>query len=66
MRFRVLGAFAIGLLLAGTAAAPLVRGCTLGSISMTCYGAGTDGVACTQGGAGADVPTGVPPDQTNV
>ena len=51
---------------AGTAAAPLVRGCTLGSISMTCYGAGTDGVACTQGGAGADVPTGVPPDQTNV
>ena len=51
---------------AGTAAAPLVRGCTLGSISMTCYGAGTDGVACTQGGAGAEVPTGVPPDQTNL
>ena len=50
----------------GTVASPLVRGCTLGSISMTCYGAGTDGVACTQGGAGADVPTGVPPDQTNV
>jgi 4,5-DOPA dioxygenase extradiol len=50
----------------GTVASPLVRGCTLGSISMTCYGAGTDGVACTQGGAGAEVPTGVPPDQTNL
>lgn len=50
----------------GKAAAPLVRGCTLGSVSMTCYGVGTEGIACTQGGAGAEVPVDVPADQTNL
>ena len=50
----------------GTGASPLVRGCTLGSVSMTCYGIGTDGIGCTNGGAAAGVPSGVPPDQTNL
>ena len=50
----------------GTAAAPLVRGCTLGSVSMSCYGVGTDGIGCTNGGAAAPVPGDVPPDQTNL
>ncbi len=50
----------------GTAALPLVRGCTLGSVSMTCYGAGIEGIGCTRGGAAAAVPSDVPPDQTNL
>jgi 4,5-DOPA dioxygenase extradiol len=50
----------------GSGASPLVRGCTLGSISMTCFGVGTGGLGCTQGGAAAEVPGDVPPDQTNL
>lgn len=50
----------------GIAASPLVRGCTLGSVSMTCYGVGTEGIGCTNGGAAAAVPSDVPPDQTNL
>lgn len=50
----------------GAGASPLVRGCSLGSVSMTCYGAGTEGIGCTRGGAGAEVPSDVPPDQTNL
>jgi len=50
----------------GVGAAPLVRGCTLGSISMTCYGVGADGIGCSNGGAAAQVPSDVPPDQTNL
>jgi 4,5-DOPA dioxygenase extradiol len=51
---------------AAQGAAPLVRGCTLGSVSMTCYGVGTGGIDCTRGGAGGGVPGDVPPDQTNL
>jgi 4,5-DOPA dioxygenase extradiol len=51
---------------AGAPATPLVRGCTLGSISMTCYGVGTDGIELAQGGAAAGVPSDVPADQTNL
>jgi 4,5-DOPA dioxygenase extradiol len=50
----------------GTVASPLVRGCTLGSVSMTCYGVGTGEIGCTNGGAAAAVPSDVPPDQTNL
>ena len=59
------------LYLAGLAAesdepiAPLVRGYALGSLSMTCYGLGTD-LCCQQGGGAAALPGGVPPDQTNI
>ena len=50
----------------GAGAAPLVRGCTLGSVSMTCYGLGTDGIGCSAGGAAAGIPGNAPPDQTNL
>lgn len=50
----------------GVRALPLVRGCTLGSVSMTCYGVGVDGIGCMEGGAAAAVPADVPPDQTNI
>jgi 4,5-DOPA dioxygenase extradiol len=44
----------------------LVRGYAMGSISMTCYGLGTDGLSCTQGEGAATVPSNVPADQTNM
>jgi 4,5-DOPA dioxygenase extradiol len=50
----------------GAHALPLVRGCTLGSVSMTCYGVGIEGLECSDGGVAASVPSDVPPDQTNL
>lgn len=51
---------------AGAGATPIVRGCALGSISMTCYGVGIDGIECVDGGTAAGVPRDVPADQTNL
>ena len=51
---------------AGTKATSLVRGCTLGSISMASYGVGIEGFDCTQGEEAAGVPRAVPPEQTNM
>jgi 4,5-DOPA dioxygenase extradiol len=48
---------------ASAGASPIVRGCTLGSVSMTCYGVGVEGVESTDGGTAAGVPN-VPPDET--
>jgi len=59
------------LYMAGVAAAsgesmdPLVRGYSMGSLSMTCYGIGTD-VHCSNEAGAATLPGGVPPDQTNL
>jgi 4,5-DOPA dioxygenase extradiol len=50
----------------GAPALPLVRGCTLGSVSMSCYGVGMEGVECVDGAGAAGVPRDVPPDQTNL
>lgn len=50
----------------GKGASALVRGCTLGSVSMTCYGVGTEDFGCSNGGSAAGVPSRVPPDQTNL
>ena len=56
---------------AGVAAAsgepmePLVRGYSMGSLSMTCYGIGAD-VGCKDGDGAAGLPEGVPADQTNI
>lgn len=44
----------------------LVRGCTLGSVSMACYGVGMQGVECADGSGAAAVPSSAPPDQTNL
>jgi len=59
------------LYLAGLAAAeggvrPLIQGYALGSLSMTCYGMGTDEIACRQAEGAARLPPGVPADQTNI
>lgn len=51
---------------AGSGAVPLVRGCALGSVSMTCYGVGTEGIECTTGEGAAGLPSEAPPDQTNL
>jgi 4,5-DOPA dioxygenase extradiol len=53
----------------GTPATPLMRGCTLGSISMTCHAVGIDGMdfaGLADNGGAASVPRDVPPDQTNL
>lgn len=60
------------LYLAGMAAArgetldPLVRGYAMGSLSMTCYGLGAEGLSCTEEAGAATIPAGVPADQTNI
>ena len=43
----------------------LVRGHAMGSISMTCYGLGTE-VDCKDALGAAVLPADVPPDQTNM
>ena len=59
------------LYMAGVAAAsgqsmePLVRGYSMGSLSMTCYGIGTN-LNCRDEEGAATLPGGVPPDQTNI
>jgi 4,5-DOPA dioxygenase extradiol len=61
------------LYLAGLAAAegaaldPLVRGYAMGSISMSCYGLGTEaGLGQGAAGGAATIPEGVPAEQTNI
>ena len=50
----------------GTTLEPLIRGYSMGSHSMTCYGLGsTVRIADVDNGA-AGLPEGVPPDQTNI
>lgn len=44
---------------------PLVRGYAMGSLSMTCYGVGAD-VRCSVEKGAANLPEGVPADQTNI
>lgn len=54
-----------GLASAREPARPLLEGCALGSISMTSYSVGCDAPSATQGSHAAELPAGVPPDQTN-
>jgi 4,5-DOPA dioxygenase extradiol len=44
----------------------LVRGYSMGSISMTCYGLGAKGIMMREPDCAARLPQGVPPDQTNM
>lgn len=50
---------------AGEKAEALVRGYAMGSISMTCYGLGTN-LGCREGEGAATLPEGVPADQANI
>jgi 4,5-DOPA dioxygenase extradiol len=43
----------------------LVRGYSMGSLSMTCYGVGAD-LACEETQGAAELPEGVPADQSNI
>lgn len=45
---------------------PLTRGVTLGSVSMTSYGAGVDALPLTRNETAAGIPNQVPPEQTNI
>jgi len=50
----------------GHGAEALVRGYSLGSISMSCYGVGMPPGACENAAGAARLPQHVPPDQTNM
>ena len=49
----------------GTSLDPLIRGYAMGSISMTCYGLGADVELRKDPTSAAQLPAGVPPEQTN-
>ena len=49
----------------GVPAEALVRGYAMGSISMTCYGLGTTSIQLREPKTSAQLPDGVPPDQSN-
>jgi 4,5-DOPA dioxygenase extradiol len=44
----------------------LLRGYSLGALSMTCYGVSCEAIGCRQGHDAATLPSNVPPDQTNI
>ena len=50
---------------AGTGAEALVRGYSLGSLSMTCCGLGARDILLREPSCAARLPEGIPPDQTN-
>lgn len=50
----------------GSPAEAVVRGYAMGSISMTCYGVGATGILHKEPECAAELPAGVPPDQTNM
>jgi 4,5-DOPA dioxygenase extradiol len=55
-----------GLAAEGGGADALLRGYAMGSISMTCYGVGTNIGLCEDPAGAAGLPPDVPPDQTNM
>ena len=59
--------YVAGLAAAGEGSAcAYARGYTMGSISMTCYAVGAESVVSKGGAPAAQLPGGVPPDQTNI
>lgn len=50
----------------GVALQPLVRGYSMGSLSMTCYGLGTEELGCRDAEDAAGIPAEVPADQANI
>jgi 4,5-DOPA dioxygenase extradiol len=57
--------YTAGLAAAENDAQALLRGYAMGALSMTCYGVGMNGVVCEEADGAAQLPQGVPPDQTN-
>lgn len=57
--------YTAGLAAADDGASAIIRGYAMGSLSMTCYGIGMEGVECEEGEGAARLPEGVPGDQTN-
>ena len=49
----------------GETMSPFLKGYAMGSLSMTCYAAGAD-LHCVEAEGAAELPEGVPPDQTNI
>lgn len=45
---------------------PLLRGYAMGSLSMTCYGVGAEGLGCTRAKGAASLPPDAPPDQAGI
>ena len=54
-----------GLAAAGDGATEIIRGYAMGSLSMSSYGIGMDGVPCKNGEGASPLPKGIPGDQTN-
>jgi 4,5-DOPA dioxygenase extradiol len=46
-------------------ATAFLRGYAMGSLSMTCFGIGMEGLPCIEGEGAAGLPEGIPGDQTN-
>ena len=57
--------YTVGLAAEEGSAAAFLRGYAMGSLSMTCYRLGVDGVKCVEGEGAAGLPDGVHADQTN-
>lgn len=49
----------------GGGATAFLRGYAMGSLSMTCFGIGMEGLPCIEGEGAAGLPEGIPGDQTN-
>lgn len=49
----------------GGGAKGFLRGYAMGSLSMTCYGLGVEGLPCIEGQGAASLPEGIPADETN-
>ena len=50
----------------GESADALIRGYSMGSLSMTCYGLCAGMKECTEGAGAPPIPSDIPPDQTNL
>ncbi len=50
----------------GEALRPLVRGYSMGSLSMTCFGLDTSTLTCSDAKGAATIPMSVPPEQSNI
>lgn len=50
----------------GEALRPLVRGYSMGSLSMTCFGLDTSMLTCSDAKGAATIPMSVPPEQSNI